>query len=37
VPVERLLDAAELRGDERAEDLTVEAFLRMAKALRSSW
>ena len=34
VPVERLLAAAELRGDERAEELPVEAFLKMAKALR---
>lgn len=34
VPVERLLAAAGLRGDERAEDLPVEAFLKMAKALR---
>jgi 16S rRNA (adenine1518-N6/adenine1519-N6)-dimethyltransferase len=35
-PVERLLEAAKLRGDERAEELPVEAFLRMAKVLRSS-
>jgi len=35
VPVEKLLAAAGLRGDERAEDLPVEAFLRMAKALRT--
>jgi 16S rRNA (adenine1518-N6/adenine1519-N6)-dimethyltransferase len=34
VPVERLLAAADLRGDERAEELPVEAFLKMAKALR---
>jgi 16S rRNA (adenine1518-N6/adenine1519-N6)-dimethyltransferase len=34
VPVERLLAAAGLRGDERAEDLPVDAFLEMAKALR---
>jgi len=34
VPVERLLEAAGLRGDERAEELPVEAFLKMAKALR---
>ena len=34
VAVERLLEAAGLRGDERAEDLPVEAFLKMAKALR---
>ena len=34
VPVERLLEAAGLRGDERAEDLPVEAFLAMAAALR---
>ncbi|MDP1730574.1 MAG: 16S rRNA (adenine(1518)-N(6)/adenine(1519)-N(6))-dimethyltransferase RsmA [Devosia sp.] len=33
-PVERLLEAAGLRGDERAEDLPVEAFLKMAGALR---
>jgi 16S rRNA (adenine1518-N6/adenine1519-N6)-dimethyltransferase len=33
-PVEKLLEAAELRGDERAEELPVEAFLRMAKVLR---
>jgi len=33
VPVERLLAAAGLRGDERAEELPVEAFLKMAKAL----
>lgn len=34
VPVDRLLEAAGLRGDERAEALPVEAFLAMAKALR---
>ncbi len=34
VPVERLLEAAGLKGDERAETLPVEAFLAMAKALR---
>jgi 16S rRNA (adenine1518-N6/adenine1519-N6)-dimethyltransferase len=34
VPVERLLAVAELRGDERAEELPVEAFLKMARALR---
>jgi 16S rRNA (adenine1518-N6/adenine1519-N6)-dimethyltransferase len=34
VPVERLLEAAGLEGDERAEDLPVAAFLAMAKALR---
>lgn len=33
-PVERLLEAAGLKGDERAETLPVEAFLAMAKALR---
>ena len=33
VPVERLLEAAGLRGDERAEELPVDAFLKMAKAL----
>jgi 16S rRNA (adenine1518-N6/adenine1519-N6)-dimethyltransferase len=35
VPVERLLAAAGLRGDERAEELPVEAFIAMAKALKS--
>ena len=34
-PVEKLLAAAGLRGDERAEELPVEAFLAMAKALRA--
>lgn len=34
VPVDRLLEAAGLKGDERAETLPVEAFLAMAKALR---
>lgn len=34
VPAETLIAAAGLRGDERAEDLPVEAFLTMAKALR---
>ncbi|MBI4921361.1 MAG: 16S rRNA (adenine(1518)-N(6)/adenine(1519)-N(6))-dimethyltransferase RsmA [Devosia nanyangense] len=34
VPVETLLAAASLRGDERAEQLPVEAFLAMAKVLR---
>jgi 16S rRNA (adenine1518-N6/adenine1519-N6)-dimethyltransferase len=34
VPVERLLEAAGLRGDERAEELPIAAFLAMAKALR---
>jgi 16S rRNA (adenine1518-N6/adenine1519-N6)-dimethyltransferase len=33
VPVARLLDAAGLKGDERAEELPVEAFLKMAKVL----
>lgn len=33
VPLERLLEAAGLKGNERAEDLPVEAFLAMAKAL----
>jgi 16S rRNA (adenine1518-N6/adenine1519-N6)-dimethyltransferase len=33
VPVETLLAAAGLRGDERAEDLPVAAFLEMAKSL----
>jgi len=32
-PVESLLAAAGLRGDERAEVLPVEAFLKMAKVL----
>jgi 16S rRNA (adenine1518-N6/adenine1519-N6)-dimethyltransferase len=32
-PVEMLLAAAGLRGDERAEDLPVEAYLRMAEAV----
>jgi 16S rRNA (adenine1518-N6/adenine1519-N6)-dimethyltransferase len=35
VPVERLLAAAGLKGDERAEVLPIAAFLAMAKALRS--
>ncbi len=35
VPVEKLLAAAGLKGDERAETLPVEAFLQMAKVLRS--
>ncbi|HWA18605.1 MAG TPA: 16S rRNA (adenine(1518)-N(6)/adenine(1519)-N(6))-dimethyltransferase RsmA [Devosia sp.] len=33
-PVERLLEAADLKGDERAEELPVAAFLAMAKVLR---
>ncbi len=33
VPVEALLAAAGLKGDERAEDLAIEAFLAMARAL----
>ncbi|MGV3574686.1 MAG: 16S rRNA (adenine(1518)-N(6)/adenine(1519)-N(6))-dimethyltransferase RsmA [Devosia sp.] len=33
VPVENLLVAAGLKGDERAEDLPIEAFLAMARAL----
>ena len=33
VPVEGLLGAAGLKGDERAEDLPIEAFLAMARAL----
>ncbi len=33
VPVEGLLAAAGLRGDERAEELPIEAFLAMARAL----
>jgi 16S rRNA (adenine1518-N6/adenine1519-N6)-dimethyltransferase len=36
VPVEALLAAAGLRGDERAEELPVEAFLAMARVLRAS-
>lgn len=35
VPVDGLLAAAGLRGDERAEELPVEAFLAMARALPS--
>ncbi|HEY4201471.1 MAG TPA: 16S rRNA (adenine(1518)-N(6)/adenine(1519)-N(6))-dimethyltransferase RsmA [Devosiaceae bacterium] len=31
VPVEKLLDAAGLRGDERAEELPISAFLEMSK------
>ena len=34
VPVGTLLEAAELQGNERAEELPVSAFLAMAKALR---
>jgi 16S rRNA (adenine1518-N6/adenine1519-N6)-dimethyltransferase len=34
--VERLLAAAGLRGDERAEELPVEAFVKMAEALREA-
>ncbi|NMA97693.1 MAG: 16S rRNA (adenine(1518)-N(6)/adenine(1519)-N(6))-dimethyltransferase RsmA [Phyllobacteriaceae bacterium] len=33
VPVEGLLAAADLKGDERAEELPIEAFLAMARAL----
>jgi 16S rRNA (adenine1518-N6/adenine1519-N6)-dimethyltransferase len=33
VPVARLLEAAGLNGDERAEDLPVDAFLRMSRAI----
>jgi 16S rRNA (adenine1518-N6/adenine1519-N6)-dimethyltransferase len=36
VPVEALLGAAGLVGNERAEELPVEAFLTMAKALRAA-
>jgi 16S rRNA (adenine1518-N6/adenine1519-N6)-dimethyltransferase len=36
VPVATLLEAAGLKGDERAEQLPVEAFLVMARALRDS-
>jgi 16S rRNA (adenine1518-N6/adenine1519-N6)-dimethyltransferase len=36
VPVEGLLAAAGLAGNERAEELPVEAFLTMAKALRAA-
>ena len=35
VPVEQLIAAAELKGDERAETLPIEAFLTMAKALKA--
>jgi 16S rRNA (adenine1518-N6/adenine1519-N6)-dimethyltransferase len=35
VPVETLLAAAGLRGDERAEELPVDAFLAMARVLRA--
>jgi 16S rRNA (adenine1518-N6/adenine1519-N6)-dimethyltransferase len=35
VPLEGLLNAAELKGDERAEDLPVSAFLAMARVLAS--
>jgi 16S rRNA (adenine1518-N6/adenine1519-N6)-dimethyltransferase len=35
IAVEKLLVAAGLRGDERAEDLPVEAYLRMAEAAHS--
>ena len=35
VPVAQLLEAAGLKGDERAEELPVSAFLAMARALRS--
>ena len=34
VPVEAMLEAAGLRGDERAEDLPIAAFLAMANAVR---
>ena len=34
VPMEPLLAAAELKGDERAEELSVETFLKLAKARR---
>jgi 16S rRNA (adenine1518-N6/adenine1519-N6)-dimethyltransferase len=34
VPMEPLLAAAGLRGDERAEDLSVETYLKLAKARR---
>jgi 16S rRNA (adenine1518-N6/adenine1519-N6)-dimethyltransferase len=33
VPVERLLEAAGLKGDERAEDLPVPVYLAMARVL----
>jgi 16S rRNA (adenine1518-N6/adenine1519-N6)-dimethyltransferase len=36
VPVEPLLAAADLRGDERAEDLPVAAFLAIAKSLATT-
>ena len=35
VPVGQLLEAAGLKGEERAEELPVEAFLKMAAALRA--
>ena len=35
VPIEKLLAAAALEGDERAEELPVEAFLAMARVLRA--
>jgi 16S rRNA (adenine1518-N6/adenine1519-N6)-dimethyltransferase len=36
VPIEGLLAAAGLTGQERAEDLPIEAFLQMARALRAA-
>jgi 16S rRNA (adenine1518-N6/adenine1519-N6)-dimethyltransferase len=36
VPVEHLLEAAGLKGDERAETLSLDAYLKMAEALRGS-
>jgi 16S rRNA (adenine1518-N6/adenine1519-N6)-dimethyltransferase len=36
VPVEALLKAAGLKGDERAEELPISAFLQMAKILQAS-
>ena len=35
VPMEPLLAAGELKGDERAETLPVETFLKLAKARRA--
>jgi 16S rRNA (adenine1518-N6/adenine1519-N6)-dimethyltransferase len=36
VPVEHLLEAAGLKGDERAETLSLDAYLKMAEALRGN-
>jgi len=37
MPVELLLEAAGLKGDERAEELPVEAFLAMARVVAGRW